>query len=63
MPNWCNNTLRVFGPDEAVIRFKEQAVGYSPWTPIQEQERNAFNFHSLVPVPPEILAAGDNPPA
>ncbi len=61
MPNWCNNTLRVFGPDEEVIRFKEQAAGYSPWTPIKDQERNALNFHSLVPVPPEILAAGYAP--
>src|SRR5208283_790760 len=49
MPNWCNNTLRVFGPDEEVSRFKEQAAGYSPWTLVKDQERNALNFHSLVP--------------
>ena len=61
MPNWCNNTLRVFGPDEAVIKFKEQAAGYSPWMPANHQAPNALNFHSLVPVPPEILAAGYEP--
>jgi hypothetical protein len=30
MPNWCSNQLRVFGPDEDVTRFKEQAAGHSP---------------------------------
>ena len=60
MPNWCSNTLRIFGPDEAVVRFKEQAAGYSPWTQVREQEQNLLNFHSLVPIPPEILSAGYN---
>jgi hypothetical protein len=60
MPNWCSNQLRVFGPDEDVARFKEQAVGYSPWGHVKDQEHNVLNFHSLVPVPPEILAAGYN---
>jgi hypothetical protein len=60
MPNWCSNTLRVFGPDEEVIKFKEQANGYSPWGHVKDQEHNVLNFHSLVPVPPEILAAGYN---
>lgn len=60
MPNWCSNQLRVFGPDEVVARFKEQAVGYSPWGHVKDQEHNVLNFHSLVPVPPEILAAGYN---
>jgi hypothetical protein len=60
MPNWCNNTLRVFGSDEDVRRFKEQAAGCSPWTQSNESEQNLLNFHSLVPIPPEILAAGYN---
>ena len=59
MPNWCNNTLRVFGPDEAVRKFKEKAVGYSPWDQTPEKD-NVLNFHSLVPVPEEVLAAGYN---
>jgi hypothetical protein len=58
MPNWCSNQLRVFGPDEDVARFKEQAAGYSPWGHVKDQEHNVLNFHSLVPIPPEILAAG-----
>lgn len=60
MPNWCSNTLRVFGPTEDVSRFKAQATGYSPWHATTEQEQTILNFHSLVPVPPEILAAGYN---
>ena len=59
MPNWCSNTLRVFGPDAEIIRFKQRAAGHSPWD-AKEPEHNVLNFHSLVPVPPEILAAGYN---
>lgn len=58
MPNWCINNLRVFGPDEDVRKFKEQAVGHSPWDQTPEKD-NVLNFHSLVPIPPEILAASD----
>ena len=60
MPNWCSNTLRVFGPAEDVRRFKEQATGYLPWHKIKGQKQTVLNFHSLVPVPPEILTAGYN---
>lgn len=56
MPNWCNNKLAVYGPDEDVKRFKAQAVGHSPWQPAEKP--NVFNLHSLVPIPPEIIAAG-----
>jgi hypothetical protein len=56
MPNWCTNTLRVIGPDAEVLKFKEQAAGHSPWG--QAGEPNLLNFHSLVPIPPEIIAAG-----
>jgi hypothetical protein len=58
MPNWCNNTLRIFGSEGDVRRFKEQAAGHSPWHPMEGQDKNVLNFHSLVPVPPEVLAAG-----
>ena len=37
-------------------QFKEQAVGYSPWW--QEDQANVLNFHSLVPIPDAVLAAG-----
>ena len=58
MPNWCSNQLRVFGPDEDVARFKAQAAGHSPWGHAKDQEHNVLNLHNLVPIPPEILAAG-----
>ena len=64
MPNWCNNRLAVYGPEQDVKRFKEQAVGDSPWdkeekSNIWDQEKpNALNFHSLVPIPKSVLAEG-----
>ena len=61
MPNWCSNKLAVYGPDEDVKRFKEQATGHSPWARQNEPEQHILNFHSLVPIPPEILAAGYDP--
>jgi hypothetical protein len=57
MPNWCNNKLTVFGPDEDVQRFKKNAIGNSPWHTEQEK-KNVLNFHSLTPVPPEVVSAG-----
>lgn len=59
MPNWCNNKLAVYGPDEDVRRFQSQAVGSCPWTERDEvPEPIVLNFHSLVPIPPDVLAAG-----
>jgi hypothetical protein len=60
MPNWCSNRLRVYGPDEDVGRFKEKAVGHPPWHG-KEGERSVLNFHSLVPVPLEVVSAGYDP--
>jgi len=57
MPNWCTNKLVVHGPDEDVKRFKEKAIGNSPWH-TEEEEKNVLNFHNLVPIPPEVLSAG-----
>ena len=60
MPNWCMNKLTVTGPEADVQRFKEMAVGQSPWLRPGErpEEPNVLNFHSLVPIPDEVLAAG-----
>ena len=58
MPNWCNNRLAIYGPDADVKRFKAQASGHSPWVKAEEREESVLNFHSLMPVPPEILSAG-----
>ena len=58
MPDWCNNKLAIYGPEEEVNRFMDQAIGYSPWTKINEQKENSLNFHNLMTIPPEILASG-----
>ena len=62
MPNWCNNKLAVYGPAADVTRFKAQAVGHCPWTEKDEEpEATVLNFHSLVPIPEAVLAAGYDP--
>jgi hypothetical protein len=63
MPNWCSNKLTVSGPDEDVRSFVTKAVGHSPWSETPEkveaaQSAQALNFHSLVPIPDDVLAAG-----
>ena len=59
MPNWCNNELRVSGPNEDIAKFKLQAVGHNPWEkPPKDEEPSKLNFHSLVPIPEHILNAG-----
>jgi hypothetical protein len=56
MPNWCNNKLAVYGPEADTQRCKEQAIGDSPW--FREEQPNALNLHSLVPIPAEVIEAG-----
>lgn len=64
MPNWCYNRLRVTGPDQDVRRFQVQAVGFGPWTKPEAGELpGVLNFHSLVPVPPNLLACRTEPTA
>ncbi len=63
MPNWCHNQTTVSGPPDEVQRFKEKAVGHSPWLPAAEVGRekpDQLNFHSLFPVPEELVKAGYN---
>ena len=57
MPNWCHNKLTITGPEADVQAFKERAVGHSPWLK-PEGDPDVLNFHSLVPVPEEVLKAG-----
>jgi hypothetical protein len=57
MPNWCSNKLTIIGPGVNVQAFKTKAVGNSPWEETGENP-DVLNFHSLVPVPENILAAG-----
>ena len=59
MPNWCFNRLRVVGPAEDARRFHKQGEGFSPWfAPEPGSAPDALNFHSLVPIPTDVLAAG-----
>lgn len=62
MPNWCENRLRIFGPETDLEKFKRQALGHAPW--LTEQETlslppSPLNFHNLLPVPLHVLALGD----
>ena len=49
------------GPEEDVDTFKKRLVGHSPWPQCQQpgDKPNLLNFHNLVPIPVEVLAAGD----
>ena len=58
MPNWCSNTLTITGPRGGCAAFKEKATGLCPWLKPEETEVEMLNFHSLVPVPEEVLKAG-----
>ena len=58
MPNWCLNKLTITGPEADIRSFKEKAAGTCPWSKPEETEVEALNFHSLVPVPDEVLKAG-----
>src|SRR5436305_3570807 len=58
MPNWCLNKLTVTGPEADVQAFKTKAVGHSPWSKPEEQKSEVLNFHSLLPIPDEVLKAG-----
>src|ERR1700692_1950047 len=58
MASWCLNHLTITGAEQDVTAFREMAVGHSPWK--KTEEPNPLNFHNLVPVPPEVLQAGDD---
>jgi hypothetical protein len=53
MPNWCNNTLQITGPN--LQEFKVKATGHSAW---DSDAKSILNFHSLYPIPPEVIKAG-----
>ena len=61
MPNWTCNILTVYGPEEDIKAFRQKAIGHSPWLTASEltvDKPEPLNFHSLVPVPDELLKAG-----
>ena len=57
MPNWCSNKLTITGLAADIQALKTKAFGHSPWEE-PEDEPNVLNFHSFLPVPENILAAG-----
>jgi len=57
MANCCDNKLVATGPKEDIARFKEKAVDVYPND--AEQQRHVLSFHSFLPVPTEVLMAGD----
>jgi hypothetical protein len=62
MTNWCRNIFEVTGDVNEVARFKQAAVGYWPCvTPQPEEAPDVLNFHNLVPMPVELVKAGDTP--
>ena len=63
MPNWCQNELQIFGPSEDLQRFKTAAVGGNTWPtaePSDKEQPSVLSFHSLDPIPAEVLAADYN---
>lgn len=64
MRNWSLNALAVHGPATDVATFKKQAVGYDPKMTTEERagaKPCALNFHSLMPIPDQVLKAGGPP--
>tara|TARA_Y100000310_G_C20570054_1_gene757548 strand:+ start:138 stop:767 length:630 start_codon:yes stop_codon:yes gene_type:complete len=47
MPNWCENTLEITGPDEAIASLREVATC----------ENNAFSLQALLPTPQDLMEA------
>jgi hypothetical protein len=60
IPIWCSNQLVLIGERADIDRFKEQAVGHSPWKKLKPRGNapaNPLNFHNFVPIPKEVLTA------
>jgi hypothetical protein len=52
----------VRGPAKEATRFKKQAAGHDPWMTPKEKASHPpspLNFHSLVPIPENILQSGN----
>ncbi len=56
MPAWVQNQLVVKGPAKKISKFKKQAVGFNAWgKPTKKTKPSPLNFHSLVPIPDDVL--------
>lgn len=74
MPNWCENQLQVTGSKSDLLWFQASVKGKHAQYVLTEAEKEMvarfgeekeeelynFTFHSLVPVPEEVLQAGYN---
>lgn len=63
MPNWCENTLFVYGPVAEVKRFIKKAEGHGwNWDPLfrPDEDASPLSFHQLVPMPADVIAKGYN---
>jgi hypothetical protein len=58
MPNWCSNILEIIGDKETLKLFRKAAIGFSPWEVPGDQKPDVLNFHSLMPIPAEVIRAG-----
>lgn len=58
MANWCDNTLTVHGPADAVTKFE---TAYAVTAPTGTTGATALSLALLAPVPTELLALADIP--
>jgi len=63
MPNWCMNRLSILGEPGLLEKFVEKARGPTQKyaNPEDERHEEAFSFHRLRPIPPEIEALPYDP--
>jgi len=47
MPNWCENTLTIEGPNETLKKIKE----------FLQSENRPFDFNNVIPIPKELLVS------
>lgn len=61
MPNWCENRLRIFGPEADLEKFKQQAIGQAPWLKEKDWLDPAvpLSFASLLAAPLQLIATKD----
>jgi|WetSurMetagenome_2_1015567.scaffolds.fasta_scaffold22910_2 hypothetical protein len=67
MPNWCNNTLKVIGPEDELQKLREKMKGRDiDWGNPSDFEKDVkldeleFDFNQFVPVPEEVREKGFN---
>ena len=55
MPNWCSNTLEVFGTECQIKHFRKEISGV-PWqNTFDLGSFSEFTFNSIIPVPKKLI--------